>query len=318
MQTAWEWLPAIYLFLGGLGAGAFLVAAVVELTGERYKHDFCPTTLVGSTVGGPLIALGALLLIFDLGAGKREPWRIPYMLTHFSSVMTWGVWILSMFIPLCFLYGFIELMENYPAIWQGLTRRLPPLQRLPLRRIKKLAVVVGCVFAVGTAVYTGVLISAVGPAIPFWSTKVLPFLPVPMLPVLFLVSAISTGMGLTIDFSATLALPEVQRRFRNMPVIHLTLIGLEALLIGLLLYVALNAGGAAAESARIIILGPLSISFWAGVVLPGLVYPFIVHAYALGAGRHSLASGLGSGIGIVVAGLFLRYIIVFSGIPPIL
>jgi redox-sensing transcriptional repressor len=27
MQTTWHWLPPIYLFLGGLGAGAFLVGA---------------------------------------------------------------------------------------------------------------------------------------------------------------------------------------------------------------------------------------------------------------------------------------------------
>ena len=72
MQEIWGWLPAIDLFLGGLGAGAFLVAAIVELTGERYRHDFCPTTLVGAGIGGPAVLLGTVVLIFDLGAGKRQ------------------------------------------------------------------------------------------------------------------------------------------------------------------------------------------------------------------------------------------------------
>jgi polysulfide reductase chain C len=316
MQTTWGWLPSIYLFLGGLGAGAFLVAAMMEWTGEQYKHDFCPTTLVGSTVGGPLLLLGTVLLILDLGAGLREPWRIFYMFTHFRSAMTWGVWILSIFIPLCFLYGFLELMELYPRVWRGLfVRRLPPLRRLPLRRIKHIVAGVGSLFAVGTAIYTGVLLSAVGPSIPFWSTPIVPGLPVPMLPVLFLISAISTGLGLTFDLSATIAVPALMRRFRYMPMIHLVLIGLEAVLIGVLLLVALNQGEGAAQSATYILSGPLSVTFWAGVVLPGLVYPFVVYAYAIVAGRHSIAFDLGSGAGIVIAGMLLRYIIVASGVP---
>jgi formate-dependent nitrite reductase membrane component NrfD len=319
MQTTWGWLPAIYLFLGGLGAGAFLVAAMMEWTGEQYKHDFCPTSLVGSTVGGPLLLLGTVLLIFDLGAGLQEPWRIFYMFTHFRSVMTWGVWILSLFIPLCFLYGFLELVELYPKVWWGLfVRRFPPLRWLPLRRIKHWVAGVGSLFAVGTAIYTGVLLSAVGSSIPFWSTPIASWLSIPMLPVLFLVSAISTGLGLTVDLSATLSLPSIQRRLKNLPAIHLVLIGAEAILIGILLVGALRQGGVAAQSARFIIAGPLSITFWLGVVLPGLAYPFMVHAYAVGAGRHSIASGLGSGAGIVIAGMFLRYIIVVSGVPAAL
>ncbi|MGQ9666703.1 MAG: NrfD/PsrC family molybdoenzyme membrane anchor subunit, partial [Anaerolineae bacterium] len=78
-QTHWGWLVAIYLFLGGMGAGSLLTAAIVELTGDRYKHAFCPTTLIGASVSGPLVIIGSLLLIFDLGAGKMEPWRILYM-----------------------------------------------------------------------------------------------------------------------------------------------------------------------------------------------------------------------------------------------
>jgi formate-dependent nitrite reductase membrane component NrfD len=65
-------------------------------------------------------------------------------------------------------------------------------------------------------------------------------------------------------------------------------------------------------------IGPLSIAFWLGVVLLGLVYPFVVHAYAVGAGRHSIASGLGSGAALIIAGMLLRYIVVASGVPAAL
>ena len=101
-------------------------------------------------------------------------------------------------------------------------------------------------------------------------------------------------------------------------IIHLVLIGLEGVLIGVLLLVALNQGGEAAQSATYILSGPLSVAFWVAVALPGLLYPFVVHAYAIGAGRHSIASGLGSGAGLIIAGMFLRYIIVASGVPAAL
>jgi formate-dependent nitrite reductase membrane component NrfD len=318
MQEVWHWLPAIYLFLGGLGAGSFLVAAVVELSGERYKHEFCPTTLVGSAVAGPVVTAGAVLLIIDLGAGMREPWRIFYMFTNFSSVMTWGIWILSLFIPVAFLYGFLELMEVYPNAWERITGKLGVLKNLPVRRVKRFAVAAGSVLAVCTAIYTGVLISAVGPAMPLWSADLWPGLPVPLMPILFLVSAISTGMGLTIDLAATIALPAVQRRLDSLPVIHMVAIGLEAILVGLLLYSANSLSGAGTMSASVIVTGHMRAAFWIGFVAIGLIFPFVVHAYAIGAGSHSAILGIGSGFGIVVAGLFLRYIILASGVPPVL
>ena len=316
-QTAWGWLIAIYLFLGGLGAGAFLVAAATEWSGIRYKHDFCPTTIVGAGVSGLVVAIGSALLILDLGAGKTQPWRILWMFTHFTSVMTWGIWILSIFIPLGILYGVVELLSQLPS-WDAWVRKKLPWFKVDWRTVKKPLTIVGSVFAVATAVYTGVLISAVGPAIPFWSAPLFPGLPIPMLPVLFLVSAISTGMGLTIDLSATIAMPEVARRFHYLPIIHLVLIGLEALLIGLYLYSALGLGGAGAFAADLIIKGHFRTVFWAFVVFPGLFLPFIVHAYAIGAGRHAVIWGIISGVGIVIAGLFLRYIIISAGIPAFL
>jgi formate-dependent nitrite reductase membrane component NrfD len=322
MYPVWEWLPAIYLFLGGLGAGAFLVAATFEFSGKRYEFDFSPTTLVGAAVPGPLVALGTVLLISDLGAGLREPWRILYMFTHFTSVMTWGVWMLTFFIPISFIYGFLELMDVYPQAWKWIknrswAERLGFVQPLPVRRMKRIAAGVGAVFAVGIALYTGILLSTVGPAIPFWSTPILPFIPVPMMPILFLISAISTGIGLTVDLSATLFVPDLQHRIPQLPLIHLALIGAETVLLGMLLITAFVNGGAASQAALDIVIGPHSLVFWLLIVLPGFIFPFVVHAYAVGLGRHSPFSGLGSGVGIVVAGLFLRYLILASGLPAV-
>ena len=303
----WGWLVAIYLFLGGMGAGSFLVAATIELTGERYKHKYCPTTLVGAGVSGPLILIGTVLLIFDLGAGLREPWRILFMFTHFTSVMTWGIWILTLFLPICFLYALIEIMHVHPGLLAWLRKGLRFLpETLPYRRIKRVVCSIGIVLAVGTAIYTGVLLSVVQ-AIPFWNT--------PILPILFLVSAVSTGMGLTIDLSATLAVPTVQRRFKYLPVIHIVFIGLEAALLGLLLWTSLSQGGEAAESARWVLTGPGALLFWVMIGGFGLLYPLMVHSYALARHSHGYISGILSGAGIVIAGVFVRYLIIAAAVP---
>jgi formate-dependent nitrite reductase membrane component NrfD len=303
----WGWLVAIYLFLGGMGAGAFLIASLVELSGARYRQKYCPTTMAGAGASGPLLLLGTVLLIFDLGAGLREPWRILHMFTNFQSVMTWGIWILTLFLPIAFLYGVLEILHVHPNILVRIRRRLPFLpEKPPYRRIKRVVCGVGSVLAVGTAIYTGVLLSVVS-AVPLWNT--------PVLPALFLISAISTGMGLAFDLSATLAIPEIHRRYNHMPLVHMIFIGLEIALLALLLIMALNQGGEAAESARLILLGDRSVIFWVLVVGFGMVYPFMVHVYAFARHSHGYISGILSGAGIVIAGLFVRYLIVAAAIP---
>jgi polysulfide reductase chain C len=310
----WGWLIAIYLFLGGMGAGSFMIAAVFELSGIRYKYDFCPTCMAGAGVCGPLLLIGTLLLIFDLGAGLREPWRIPLMFLNFSSIMTWGIWVLTLFLPICFLYFALELMHVQPGIlaWirkmqSKLPRRLQLVpETLPYRRIKRIVCSVGIVLALGTALYTGVLLAVVE-AIPFWNSAVLP--------VLFLVSAISTGMGLTFDLAATMAVPDLHERYGKMPIVHMSLIGLEVALIALLMILALAKGGEAAESAKLILFGSQSVVFWVLVIGTGMIYPFTVHAYAYASHKHGFVSSILAGAGIVVAGLFVRHLVVAAAIP---
>ena len=303
----WGWLVAIYLFMGGMGAGAFIIAAVIELTGERYKHEYCPTTLVGAGVSGPLIAIGTVLLIFDLGAGLREPWRILNMFTNWSSVMTWGIWILSFFIPIAFVYGILEVMQVHPGILAWLRRWLRFLpETLPYRGIKRIVCSIGILLALGTALYTGVLLSVVQ-AVPLWAT--------PILPILFLVSAVSTGMGLSLDLSAALVVPETPHRFKRLPLIHIALIGLEIVLLVLFFYTALGQGGEAAESANLILTGAGSLIFWIVVAGLGLVFPLVVNIYALARGSHGYVVGILAGAAIVLAGLFVRYLIVAAAIP---
>ena len=47
----------------------------------------------------------------------------------------------------------------------------------------------------------------------------------------------------------------------------------------------------------------------------GMIYPFSVHAYAYARHKHGLISSLLAGAGIVVAGLFVRHLVVAAAIP---
>ena len=328
MHEEWGWLVAIYLFLGGLGAGSFLIGAIFELTGKREEFKTCAVTLLGAILPGPLIAIGTVLLIFDLGAGLQKPWLIPLMFSNITSVMTWGIIILTIFIPLCFVYGFLEIMDCYPPYWERIIthkwfnkrKKLQNfLETVQIKPIKRKLAWIGSVLAVSTALYTGVLISAVGPAYPLWSTPVFPFLPIPMLPLLFLVSAISTGVAMTVDLADAFSEEDIHHKIFRLPLIHLAIIVIETLLIGLLFLTAFLEGGAAAQSVRDILTGPLSIIFWGLIVLPGFVFPFIVHAY-VAAGLNTITNpiSLASAIGIFISGLFIRFIIIAGGIPAFL
>ncbi|MDP2727884.1 MAG: NrfD/PsrC family molybdoenzyme membrane anchor subunit, partial [Dehalococcoidia bacterium] len=87
----WGLPIAVYLFLAGAGAGAFLCAVGAELYS---RQTFRPLIHSGTIISGPMVALGMPFLIYDLGMGRREPWRIFFLFFgNPGSIMTWGTWI---------------------------------------------------------------------------------------------------------------------------------------------------------------------------------------------------------------------------------
>lgn len=118
-----------------------------------------------------------------------------------------------------------------------------------------------------------------------------------------------------VDLTAILVTQEMHYRIRRLPLIHLALIGAEMVLVALLLIIAFVKGEAAAQAARDIVIEPYSIVFWVLIVLLGFIVSFAVHAYAADMGQHSALSDLDSGADILLAGLFLSYLIIVSSIP---
>ena len=240
----WNELIAAYLFLAGMGAGAF---ALGTLAG--WAKTPAPTMkLLGFIIGPVAVAVGTLLLVFDAHAGLANPGRFFLLVTNLNSVMAWGVIILSVFIAVTVVDAVLLLVK---------------------KSTPKALDVAGVVLAVCVATYTGVLLGDASVAFPLWHPVVLP--------VLFIVSATSTGFAavlLITHLSAPTeahALPFLEKTGKILPVV-------EAVLVVVLLVAVSATGGAgagaAAASVANLLSGGYAVAFWLGFVVVGLALPF--------------------------------------------
>ena len=93
IQTEWGWLVAIYLFLGGVGAGAYTIAALNSFLGKTLE----PSTAVGLWISFPALLIGSLCLLADLGSPSRA------VLAGMKPRTSWiarGFWIISLFMAI--------------------------------------------------------------------------------------------------------------------------------------------------------------------------------------------------------------------------
>lgn len=289
-ESAWGWLIVTYLFLAGAGAGAFLAAVACDLLAPDWSKALARA---GSIASGPMVIVGTACLVLDLEAGLWEPWRQMYLVFNPTSMIMWGVAILGLFIPVSVLYGLA--LNGITPIGKYLTKYVKHLE------------IIGAPLAVSTAVYTGILIAVVN-GVPFWNT--------PLMPVLFLASAISTGLAVAMIGAAVVDIATV-RTLSNFALGHVIFLAVEALVLGLLVFMSLTRSVEAAASASMLISGSLSFYFWTLVVVIGVLVPFIlsiVEYYEYGEMPKILV--VGADVCVLVGGMSLRALIVFSGTPP--
>ena len=163
-QRVWGWKIPIYLFLGGLGGGSYLVGILLDL----FSSEHLLVSQVGVFLGPPIVLIGTLFLFADL---ERPAQAIRAVLRPSTSWISRGTIILSVFIVLGAIHFALWI---WPSDW--LTDAVV---------LRKVLGVVNGVFALFTIVYTGLLLGALRP-IPIWCT--------PVLPLLFLASGLSTGL----------------------------------------------------------------------------------------------------------------------------
>lgn len=296
LQSTWTWLPAIYLFLGGVSAGSMLVVALLKLAG---RGRFETTVTVGAWTATASLACGLLALVAEV----EKPFQAMILFksfVNFSSWMTIGAWVLFASI---IVFGLFALVCT-PAV----ISRVAFLGKSGDKIGRALAAI--CVpLSAAVALYTGILLSA-APSIPLWGTW--------LLPVLFTVSAFDTGVA---AIAIVVAACEKDKASSKLgAVLEATtacLIVLEALVLTVFLAAMLGGTVGEALAADIVVEGGVSVAFWTLVVAFGLAVPFaaaVAQVVMARKGRHSLWLAIGAAACVLVGGFTLRFVILAAGV----
>lgn len=291
----WGWEIVVYLFLGGLVAGIFVLAAALELrSGERPRGAALRLMPFAALA---LLSVGMLALWLDL-AHKLQAWRF-YLFFHVTSPMSWGAWILVLVYPVGLLLGLGSMNEAQRAWLRGKTpRALAPLLEKGFAwadggRRGILLTSVGTGIALG--IYTGLLLGTM-PSRIAWNSAVLG--------PLFLASGISTGAALL------LLLPLEEDERKTLVRWDAAAIVAELVLIALMLLGWATSGGAGRWAAAQFLGGPYTAVFFSCVVVLGLLVPLAMEA--IEAKRH-LPFAVMVPVLILSGGLALRWILLAAG-----
>jgi polysulfide reductase chain C len=282
MKRYWTWPIAIYLFLGGLGGGILTFVALFEFLIGGFGEVFAFPVLLGVACLG----LGCFFLVFELG----QPQVFLRVFTTATSIIKWGAVLLSV----ALITGFVWFVSYLGWGWTDIF--------IPLRGIcLGLAGITGAL----VMVYTGVFLASLK-AHAFWST--------PALPVLFTVSALSTGaaasslfMGIWPAVQSIANAELINEAHELLHSIDIVLIIVE--MVVLLIYVLLLRGSGN-DTARSVAIrwmtGSMAPLFWGGMLLFGLLCPL---GFYLAGGT---AAAYVAPVLVMAAGLLLRFMVVWS------
>jgi len=279
--VTWTALIWIYLWLAGMAGGAYLAAyAVNRFTGGKNENLLQTATIIGI----PLAGIGALLLIFELG----NPIRFWHLFTQFDFVspMSMGTWILSAWI----IIAVVMVASRWFNLLEGL---------------RGLLSTINAVLAAALVTYTGVLLAVSSQSL--WTGTVL-------LPALFAVSAVSTGVAILILASTVIKSIARETVIRLAEADAIIIVVEIAVMIGYVVWLATSSGGG--DALAVITTGSMAAAFWVGVVLLALLIPFGLDLTIRG--KTSEAKGvmmtiMTSSLCVIVGGLILRWVITSGG-----
>ena len=292
----WGSLIAWYLFLAGAGAGAFIASAYIDY----FYPNNIKMRVAGRIIAPVLLGVGLLLLMLDAEAGLHNPLRFFGLVLNPASVMTLGVYFICVFLPVSLVSAVLEVLKKKVPLWLS---------------------GVGVVFAFAVAAYTGFLLGVVQ-AYPLWNNAVLP--------VLFVISALSSGMALT----SLVGLAIDRHQFQEMESFkrwHLIIGGVEIVVIATMLIIVSTGSGAGAASVSSLVSGQYAPVFWGGLMVYGLLVPLFIQGSEIWrktkSSRESLEvtssqDSLGAfalhalgEIGTVTGGILLRFLVIFAAVP---
>jgi formate-dependent nitrite reductase membrane component NrfD len=311
-RIEWGFLIVNYLFLGGLSAGLFFVSGLATYLEQKGSAGESRIALYGAMLAPWPVAVGCLILVFDLG----NWYRFYKLFLHFriESPMSIGSWLLLLFTIVALINFYAWLPESRRnAMFRRISKRIPRFNALnrDLSSWRRPLAAIGFPLSLGVGIYTGVLLGAVQ-ARPFWNTN--------LVAQLFLFSALSTGCALLLVVLSInrKSLEDSQIRF---------LYTLDICFIVVELFIALPyvlhgelSVKAVQDSLHLILGGPFTIPFWIFFLGMGLLLPLAVEIWEMipvlrtkSPLKHNKALTAVTALLVLSGGYLLRYIFVYAG-----
>ena len=304
------------LWAAGMAGGAYFAAFLMHLLGLDRERRLLK---LATYIGVPLVLLGVILIIADLGEPLRafnmylglkpQTWALvpgvgaaslrlwpPHLSLFPISPMSLGGWVLILFtlagiaLIVLFLAESAKAWELQGAVGWGvdILKALRPITTLIAWAAFGLAILV--------MTYTGVVLAT--SSMPLWSSTLL-------LPALFVLSATCTGVGALI-----IMVRLVRGREAETTIVSLRRALMALLIIQGFVLVIYLIWLAVAGLVTPLLSGTLGIIFWLGAVLWGLIAPILLEIV----GRRSAARmAILSSALVLLGGLILRAAIVVAG-----
>jgi len=285
LSKYWGIAIATYLFLGGLAGGMYITGYFTYL--YRNKSTILDTiSSFGISFSGVVLVLGLLSLIYD------HPNVVitiinPTLFNNFGSWLAIGSWIILFFL----------------IIWFGLL--LEHLKKLRMQdRLKLTLMSINTILAFMVILYTALLLRG-AMFVPMWQS--------PVLPMLFVVSGISTGIAACVLYGVI----KTKKSELRLKVADAFLIALEIALVTYFLVdlsKMSNISGfpsksvAAKVSLDLMLSGAYSKLFIYGFIGFGMVFPLILYGFSFL--KKSLITDVMSSVSVLVGGYIFRIVII--------
>lgn len=302
----WDWPIAIYLFLVGLSAGLVIITMILKYNAPD-KNGTQDRVAKFAAIMAPLaIIIGLSILILHL----THPFRFWKLLLHYNmhSIMSLGVILLVIYSTLLFVWITV-VYRDLLLSWANSTGSLQSIKSLfktivtLVAKFEKPLDIVLVFLAVMAGCYTGFLLSAL---------KTFPMLNNPALPILFLVSGLSSGIAASM-IAASLRKngPAHDRAMALMhkvesPVMFAELFVLFAFMVGLFL-----GRGQSVVALSTALSGFWGMVFWLGIIGLGMLFPFILGKICgpviRARGSFMIIMALFTLIGVFLLRLFILY-----------
>jgi len=281
-QEAFGFNIAMYFYLTGLSAGSFILSTLAYGFGmNQYK----PIGRVGVILATLLLVIAPFFLLIHIGMPLRA-WHL-FVYLNWSSPITWGSFLLILYPINCIIYGYFMFKE-----------KMKPTRIFGL---------IGIPLAIAVHGYTGFIL-AFGKARALWNTA--------LMPILFLASAIVSGIALMIlvvvlkdrFFSKEKRID--RDLIMNLGKLLAWMIVFDLFLVGSDLLVLLISHSDAQAAAYLILGGKFSVMFLIIENLLGKIIPFILLAVPK---FRTLPTVIAASILVVVGIFFMRYVVVVAG-----